>query len=371
MQTVTLETPSQTYSLYIQTCHPAGTMNLEPLKNLFHGTYFVVSDSNVAPLYMENIQHTLHAHLDQQCLGHFILPFGEKNKNFIQLQDLLNCLLDCHVHRSTTLIALGGGVVGDITGFAASIFHRGIPYIQYPTTLVSQVDSSVGGKTGINHRGKNIIGSFYHPRAVIIDPNFLKTLPVRHLLSGFSEIAKIALILDPSFWETLTLHNPCEFAKESPQTIETILEKACRLKAKIVTHDDKETSFRALLNLGHTFGHALETFYEYEEHLYHGEAVAIGIVMAFALSEQLSYCPTGLHKTVQTQFQKWGFKTSLAHLVNRPTRSEMIALMKTDKKNNLDHFTFILNKKIGESMLVSSVPVHALEKLLRNLHFEE
>ncbi|HFQ15895.1 MAG TPA: 3-dehydroquinate synthase, partial [Rhodobacteraceae bacterium] len=249
----------------------------------------IVTDENVAALHLEALQRSL-AESGIEHVG-IVLPAGEATKCFAQLETLCRQLLRAGIERNDTIIALGGGVVGDIAGFAAGILRRGVEFIQIPTTVLAQVDSSVGGKTGINTpEGKNLIGAFHQPRAVLADTGVLATLPARQFRSGYAEIVKYGLIEDPDFFEWLESRRRDVFALE-PAAISRAILVSCRAKAAIVARDEREGSVRALLNLGHTFGHALEAAAGYDDTITHGEAVAIGMVMAHDFSVRLGLCP--------------------------------------------------------------------------------
>lgn len=244
----------------------------------------IVSNETVAPLYMDAVENSLSG-IRYKTL---VLPDGEEHKNLNVLNTIYDCLLQNKLDRNTTLIALGGGVIGDITGFAAASYQRGVHLIQIPTTLLSQVDSSVGGKTAVNHpMGKNMIGAFYQPKAVIADTNTLNTLEDRQLSSGIAEVIKYGLIRDTEFLEWLE-QNIDKLLDRDPAALSYAIERSCQNKAEIVAADEKESGQRALLNLGHTFGHAIETGMGYGAWL-HGEAVASGMVMAARLSNKLGW----------------------------------------------------------------------------------
>ena len=279
-----------------------------------------------------------------------LIPDGEAHKNGATLDDLLTRLLELHVERSTTLMALGGGVVGDIAGFAAAICQRGIPFVQVPTTLLAQVDSSVGGKTGINHRlGKNLIGAFWQPRAVLIDTDVLATLPDRELHAGLAEVIKYGAIRDEAFFAWLEGSVPALLARDAAALAHAI-ETSCAIKARIVEADERETGERALLNFGHTFGHAIEAAQGYGEWL-HGEAVAAGMVCAARLSQRT--CGLDAHAT-----------TRLANLVaaaRLPTSPPKIApqrwleLMRRDKKVEAGAMRFVLLERLGYAVVRSDI----------------
>ncbi|MFB9998152.1 3-dehydroquinate synthase [Providencia rustigianii] len=243
----------------------------------------IVTNETLAPLYLNKIQHVLEA--SGVKVDSIILPDGEQYKSLFIMNDVFTALLEKHHNRDTTLIALGGGVIGDLTGFAAASYQRGVRFIQVPTTLLSQVDSSVGGKTAVNHPlGKNMIGAFYQPASVIVDLDCLKTLPKRELSSGLAEVIKYGIILDGEFFSWLENNIEALMALDN-QTMAYCIRRCCELKAQVVAADEKETSgLRALLNLGHTFGHAIEAEMGYGVWL-HGEAVAAGMVMAAKTAE--------------------------------------------------------------------------------------
>jgi len=250
--------------------------------------YIIVSDDTVAPLYLEKLQTIL----SQAALSHeaIVLPAGEATKKIAAFEALCEDILALGIERSTVLIALGGGVIGDLTGFVASVLLRGLDFIQVPTTLLSQVDSSVGGKTGINAKaGKNLIGAFHQPLAVFIDTTTLDTLPKRELLAGYAEVVKYGLLGDADFYQWLEDNGADLLAGDEEKRTHAIL-TSCQAKANVVAQDEKEGGVRALLNLGHTFGHALEKECAYDGSLLHGEAVAIGMVMAFEFCAAQGLC---------------------------------------------------------------------------------
>jgi 3-dehydroquinate synthase len=256
----------------------------------------IVTNDKVAGLYLEPVKAAFRQH---QC-DEVVLPDGEQYKNWEAVAKILDVLIENRHRRTTTLVALGGGVVGDVTGFTAACYQRGVDFIQLPTTLLAQVDASVGGKTAINHpRGKNMIGAFHQPRCVIIDTNTLHTLPGREFSAGLAEVIKAALIRDADFYHWLENNIP-HLLSRKPQALTNAIERACAIKAAIVSADEVERGMRALLNFGHTFGHAIEHTLGYGVWL-HGEAVAVGIVMAADFSVRLGWLPEeALHRIRQT-----------------------------------------------------------------------
>lgn len=317
----------------------------------------IVTNDIVAPLYFE----TLSTCLRQQriTVESIVLPDGENQKSWQTLNQVFDALLTCRAERKTTLIALGGGVIGDLTGFAAAVFQRGAPYIQIPTTLLAQVDSSVGGKTAINHPlGKNMIGAFYQPKAVIADTDTLKSLPDRELSAGLAEIIKYGLIGDAAFFEWLEANMESLLARDTAALTHAI-EISCRNKAGIVARDETEQGVRALLNFGHTFGHAIESGMGYGEWL-HGEAVAAGMSIAARVSERLGLLDrAAVDRTVDL--------LARAHLpVQGPPlgAERYIELMGHDKKVEGGEIRFVLLKRIGEAFAGASVPAETLAIVL-------
>ncbi len=305
----------------------------------------IISDSNVAPLYQKRFEENLTAagHTLKQTL---VIPAGEASKNFTQIGALLNEMLSTGIDRKTLVIALGGGVVGDIAGFTASIAMRGIDFVQIPTTLLAQVDSSVGGKTGIDtDYGKNTIGTFYQPRLVIADVELLKTLPERELRAGYAEVVKYGLIMDRDFFTWCTINGEKLLNGDLDAQVYAVT-CSCEFKAKIVAEDERETGNRALLNLGHTFGHALEAVTGFGSDLVHGEAVAIGTIMAFKMSVTLGLCPQQDYEDVLAHFKQVGLPTKPAA---KKYENQLIALMSTDKKAESGKITLILPHGIGHA----------------------
>jgi len=323
----------------------------------------VVTDETVAKLHLPALQASLSsAGIDHRVIT---LPPGEETKNFAHLQDLLNAILDAGPERRSTLIALGGGVIGDLTGFAASITLRGIDYIQIPTTLLSQVDSSVGGKTAIDTRhGKNLVGSFYQPRLVLIDIDTLQTLPHREILAGYAEVVKYGLLGDAKFFAWCEENGPAVRGGDAAARQYAVMQ-SCRAKAAIVAEDEREEGRRALLNLGHTFGHALEAATGFGPDLLHGEAIAIGMVMAFELSARLGLCPPADVARVRRHFRAMGLPTGLDALGNkRPDTAALMSSMQRDKKVRGGAITFILVRGIGEAFIARDVDVAEVETML-------
>ena len=289
---------------------------------------------------------------------------GDKTKNISELNHIIEKSLSFEIDRDSIVIAFGGGVIGDIAGFSASILLRGINYIQIPTTLLSQVDSSVGGKTGINSsKSKNLIGSFHQPLAVIIDINLLNTLPKREFLAGLVEVIKYGLIKDDKFFHYIE-KNYKKILKYDQSILKEIIIKSCEIKSEIIRNDEKENGQRALLNLGHTFGHAIESFGKYDGTIIHGEAISIGICLAFKLSNKMGFCSPIETKRVINLLKNLKLPTSFMDLSISITTSKMLEKFKYDKKNKNNQLTFILNERIGKSFIKNNMDINVLTKFL-------
>ncbi len=320
----------------------------------------VVTDTNVAPLYLERFAGPL-AEAGVEVIS-VVLPDGEAQKRWQNIEAVLDTLLERRCGRDTTLVALGGGVIGDLTGFAAAVYQRGVPYIQVPTTLLAQVDSSVGGKTAINHpRGKNMIGAFHQPRAVIADMDTLASLPARELRSGLAELIKHGFIRDADFVGWLEAYVEDLLALDRDALAHAVA-RSVEIKAQIVSRDERETGERALLNFGHTFGHAIETGLGYGEWL-HGEAVAAGMAMAADLSRRLGILDETSVGRVRELLRRAGLPTASAGLGSR----RLIELMSVDKKAKDGRLRFILLERIGAACVRGDVPAAAVEETLARL----
>jgi len=313
-----------------------------------------VTDTNVARHHLEGLERSVRA--AGIAIDSIVLDAGEQTKSFAGLEHLLTQLLELGIERRTTLVALGGGVIGDLTGFAASVALRGIDFVQIPTTLLAQVDSSVGGKTGIDTpQGKNLVGAFHQPRLVLADTATLETLPRRQMLAGYAEVAKYGLINDPAFFTWLE-SNGVDVIERADGPLRHAVLESCRNKARVVAADEREQDARALLNLGHTFGHALEAECGYSDELLHGEAVAIGMVMAFDLSAQLGLCGLEDAARVQRHLASVGLPTSPTWIGGRAWQAErLIRHMSRDKKVQDGRIAFVLAKGIGQAFF----PAHA------------
>ena len=314
----------------------------------------IVTDANVARHHLAVLQANLQA--SGIVSKAVVLPPGEKTKSFGHLSELCDGLLDAGVERRDVVIAMGGGVIGDLTGFAASILRRGVNFIQIPTTLLAQVDSSVGGKTGINSsRGKNLIGAFHQPVHVIADLAVLKTLPPRERAAGYAEVVKYGLLGDATFFTWLD-DNVAKVLAGEGDALSYAVKTCCEMKARIVAADETETGVRALLNLGHTFGHAYEAATGYSNTLLHGEAVAIGMVQAFRFSAMLGHCAAGLADHVAAHLKRASLPTHASQiLASLPSPDQLLRLMRQDKKAVAGKLTFILTRKIGEAFVARDV----------------
>ena len=314
----------------------------------------VVTDENVAPLYLAGLENSLEAAgLSSESI---ILPAGEQTKSIAYFEQLIDQILAKRIDRQCTLVALGGGVIGDLTGYAAASVLRGIDFVQIPTTLLSQVDSSVGGKTGINAaHGKNLIGAFYQPRLVLADIDTLDTLPQREILAGYAEVAKYGLIDDPEFfaWLEQTGIDLCNGNKDHRR--QAVL-KSCQSKAKIVAEDETEQGRRALLNLGHTFGHTLEAETGFSDKLLHGEAVGLGICLAFDLSAHLGLCTKDDASRTRAHYAAVGLPTSPTEIDGVEWHTDaLLNHMQSDKKVENGKVTFILVRAIGEAFVARDI----------------
>lgn len=321
----------------------------------------IVTDETVAGLYRDKINlGELNAHW-------VVLPAGEQTKSFETLQQVLDAMFTHGLERNDAVIAFGGGVIGDLTGFAASTYKRGCRFIQIPTTLLSQVDSSVGGKTAINVRhGKNLVGAFYQPKLVLSDMSVLSTLDPRELKAGYAEIVKYGLLGDAAFFDWLEVNGSKILKGDTDATSEAV-RRSCRAKARIVSEDEQERGARALLNLGHTFGHALETEAGYGGDLLHGEAVNAGMEMAFEFSARMGLCEAQDVLSVQTHFSALGLTriTDLAHLFKNP--ENLLTHMDQDKKNEHGALTLILARSIGDAFVQKAASRHDVSNYLQYL----
>jgi len=359
MRTLSVDLGDRSYPIHIG----AGLLGQPELilPHLAQRRVMVVTNTTVAPLYLAQLTTTLEA--GGVAVAQAVLPDGEAYKNWETLNLIFDALLTDRAERKTTLIALGGGVIGDMTGFAAACYQRGIPFIQIPTTLLSQVDSSVGGKTGINHPlGKNMIGAFYQPKVVLADTDTLKTLPARELSAGLAEVIKYGLIWDADFLAWLEA-NMDKLRALDPAAITHAIYRSCEIKAQVVGQDEREGGIRAILNLGHTFGHAIETGMGYGNWL-HGEAVAAGMVMAVETSRRLGWLSEADVARTRALIRAAGLPDVAPDLgVDR-----YLEYMGHDKKVEGGKMRFVLLKKLGEAVITADVPTDVLTGVLTAPH---
>ena len=317
----------------------------------------VISNVTIAPLYMKRVRASLEqaGWLVSEC----ILADGERYKTMESFGFIMDALMDAKLSRNEPVIALGGGVVGDMTGFAASCYRRGIPFIQVPTTVLAQVDSSVGGKTAINHpHGKNMIGAFYQPRLVWVDALVLNTLEPREVKAGIAEAVKYGLIRDASFFDWMSANMNAALDLDA-DVLSKMIHTSCRHKAEVVMADETEQGVRALLNLGHTFGHAIESMTHYSTYL-HGEAVAIGTLMAARLSEQLGFAAHGIESQIRDCYKAAGLSVDVPAF----DAGHWLDAMGHDKKNVGSRIRYILLRGIGDAFLAEDVQPNAIRQLI-------
>jgi 3-dehydroquinate synthase len=354
METVTVDLGPRSYPIHIGSGLLAESSLWTP--HLGNGQIMLVTNTVLAPLYLAPIE----AALGDRQLHTLILPDGEAAKTLATAERIWDALLAARCGRDATLIALGGGVIGDLTGFAAACYQRGIDFIQIPTTLLAQVDSSVGGKTGVNHpRGKNMIGAFHQPRCVIADLDTLRTLPDRELRAGLAEVIKYGLISDAPFFGWLEVNLDALLARD-PRALTHAIAVSCRTKAAIVAADEREGGVRALLNLGHTFGHAIETGVGYGAWL-HGEAVATGMLMAADLSARLGQLAPAEVDRIQALLMRAGLPVQAPASLNA---ERFLELMAVDKKVQAGQLRLVLLRGIGRGELRADADPRPLRALL-------
>ncbi len=353
MKQLSVDLGDRSYPIYI------GSKLLEAnflAKHIRAKQVLVVTNTTIKPLYLDQVLENLKGFDVDVC----VLPDGEQYKTQDTVSIIYDTLLEKRHNRTTTIIALGGGVVGDMAGFAAASYQRGVRFIQVPTTLLSQVDSSVGGKTGVNHPlGKNMIGAFYQPHAVIIDTDTLKTLPAREYAAGMAEVIKYGLIIDVGFYQWI-IANRALLKSMDEETVAQAIFISCQNKANVVAQDERESGIRAILNLGHTFGHAIETSLGYGNWL-HGEAVAAGMVVAIRLSVMMGWLQ---EKSVDELI-------ALLHYFELPVKvpssmsvQTFLELMAIDKKAEEGKIKLVLLEKLGQAIVTSTVPVEKISKVI-------
>ena len=348
-RSITVELGERSYPIFIGSGLLGGGFDLAA--HVRGPDCLVVTNETVEPLYLD----ALLADLAGKQVRAISLPDGEAYKTLETVGDILDTLVDNGANRDTTVVALGGGVVGDITGFAAACYMRGVDFIQVPTTLLAQVDSSVGGKTGVNHAsGKNLIGAFHQPRAVLIDTDTLKTLPDRELKAGLAEVIKYGAIVDADFFAWIEDNLEALIARDA-EALAAAIQRSCELKAAIVAEDERESGRRAILNFGHTFGHAIERCQGYGEWL-HGEAVAAGMVMA----AQLSTADAALATRIETLLERAGLPTRPPAIA----ATDLMAAMGMDKKVQQKQLRFVLLRTLGDAFVTGDYDTDRLDALV-------
>ena len=353
MKTLTVNLGDRSYAIYIGV-----ELLQDPLliqKHIQTKAVCIISNTTVSKLYLTQLKKSLNGYRVIEV----ILEDGEQFKNADSLNQIYTALLENKFNRDSTIIALGGGVVGDIAGYAAASFMRGIPFIQIPTTLLSQVDSSVGGKTGINHPlGKNMIGAFYQPQAVIIDMHVLQTLDKREISAGLAEVIKYGLIWDQDFFDHLESHIN-NLKNLNVTQLEQAIYRSCEIKAEVVSQDERESGLRAILNLGHTFGHAIENYLGYGEWL-HGEAVGCGMVMAAQMSLAHGWVKDNDFDRIRKLIQAAGLPIEKPQI----SQHDFLAAMSLDKKNKNQDIYLVLQQGIGKAIVTKDYSFSELEKVL-------
>ena len=360
METLTVELGDRSYPIHIGRGLRHASEYFAPL--LQGRRAVIITNETVGPLYLDDLRNTLMP-LQDKPVAALQLADGEQYKSLSSLEQIYTFLLEQRLERNDLLIALGGGVIGDIAGFAAASYQRGIDFIQVPTTLLSQVDSSVGGKTGINHPlGKNMIGAFHQPRLVLIDTDTLNTLPDRELSAGLAEVIKYGLIDDPEFFAWLEKHIDALRARD-PQALAFAIARSCADKARVVAEDEREAGRRALLNLGHTFGHAIETGMGYGAWL-HGEAIAAGMMMAADLSQRLGWIDTDSVSRMRDLFAAAGLPVTPPAGLSPARFREIMAV---DKKVQRGRLRLVLLHRIGAATVTADFDAQCLDQTLEAL----
>lgn len=357
MKIIDVELGARSYPIYIGSDLLASGAAQEYLKSAIHGSQVtIVTNETIAPLYLG----TLESLLEEYQVHSVVLKDGESFKNLDTMDQIFSEMLAARQNRTTTLVALGGGVIGDMTGFAAASYQRGVNFVQVPTTLLSQVDSSVGGKTGVNHKlGKNMIGAFKQPQAVIVDLSTLKTLDSRQFAAGMAEVVKYGLIWDSEFFDWIESNIDALVARDT-EALEYAIAKSCEIKAAVVAEDETEKSLRAILNLGHTFGHAMETYGNYSGFL-HGEGVAAGMVMACDLSDKMGWISSNAGNRLRVINSRLGLPNNVPAGM---TKEDFMTNMAVDKKNLGDEIRLVLLSELGKAVVTTEYEVSKLETLI-------
>ena len=355
MHTLTVNLGERSYPIYIGRSLLSNTEKL--LAHIKGCQVLVVTNTAIAPIYLHGILDILSTKSSLK-VDSVVLPDGEAYKNLETLNQIFSRLLELGHNRTTTLIALGGGVVGDMAGFAAAAYQRGVDFIQIPTTLLAQVDSSVGGKTGVNHLlGKNMIGAFHQPNCVLIDIEVLQTLPKREFIAGMAEVIKYGLIWDEEFWQWLEGHVE-DLMMLEPEALSYAIKRSCEIKAKVVAEDERESGVRAILNLGHTFGHAVETELGYGEWL-HGEAVGLGMMMAVDLSYRMGLVKEIVVEKTERMLARIGLPRAAPAIL---TCEGIMARMAVDKKVIDGRLRLVLLDKLGHAIVTEDIDRDKLQQ---------
>lgn len=356
MKTIEVDLEERSYPIYIGSSLLKNSELIS--KHISSKQVLIVTNETVAPIYLKSVEDIL-KDINYETL---ILPDGERFKSLDSFNQVISRLMEKKFSRTCLLIALGGGVIGDLTGFVAACYQRGVKFIQIPTTLLAQVDSSVGGKTAVNHAlGKNMIGAFHQPAAVIADTTTLSTLPDREFSAGLAEVIKYGIIRDKEFYNWLE-DNIELIMQRDDNAMEYCIERSCINKAEVVAEDERESGIRAILNLGHTFGHAIETALNYKEWL-HGEAVGCGMLMAADLSKRLGIMEQEEVDSIRSILERTNLPTSI-HKDVKP--DQMFENMKVDKKSRDGVLYLILLNKIGEAIITSDYTEEALKETINN-----
>jgi 3-dehydroquinate synthase len=351
VETIVVELGERSYPIHIG----GGLLAKTELYGIAAKQILIVTNEVVAPLYLERVQAALHG----REVATVVLPDGERHKTLATFTAVIDRLIDGRFHRDCCLVALGGGVIGDLAGYVAASYQRGVDFVQVPTTLLAQVDSSVGGKTAVNHpRAKNMIGAFHQPIAVLADTDTLKSLPARELAAGLAEIIKYGVIVDAPFFDWLEAHID-DLRRLDPAALTYAIRRSCEIKAAIVAEDEREQGRRALLNLGHTFGHALEAIGHYERWL-HGEAVGIGIALAARTSMALGWLAARDCERIASLLARAGLPSTAPGV----DAHELLTHMRGDKKADREGLKLILIRAIGESVVTRSPPEDTLRAVL-------
>jgi 3-dehydroquinate synthase/shikimate kinase/3-dehydroquinate synthase len=357
-----INTKTQKYSIIIGSNLGSSVSKILKENSINFKKCLLVIDKNISKHFISKIKKSLNT---KKLYVHFFKA-NEMNKNFISVNKILDILLTKNFSKEDCVISIGGGITGDISGFAASLFKRGLKFINIPTTLLSQVDSSIGGKTGVNTKfGKNLIGSFYQPNLVISDVQFLKTLPKRELICGYGEILKHSLIANKNFYNFLDKNND-RILKLSSPFIERAIYESCKIKKNVVEKDEKEKNLRKILNFGHTFGHAYEASLGYSKKLNHGEAVILGMQSALSFSLKNNLIKKNDYYSILKHISKISLPLNIKKIFKIQDLNKILSFMAKDKKNNSSNINLVLLKKIGHPIINREYKKNNLSEFLKN-----